>query len=193
MEIALGNSCFFNLDGVRLVVCIGVQCLVCNDMVLKKSPQIFLSVFAEQEAIDPGTELLKSEIRRCEKGAANVIRRIIDSFKETGLLQTELESAELAREELDDVGSFRWGDQEAINTVNDTVGSKLHSISLLSILRGTFKSYNINGHDPTIKVDSQAFETNVGAHSLCLSTNILAIEQCWDSVGDQDSTCRVKI
>ena len=50
---------------------------------------------------------------------------VVDGFDETGLGKAKFQSAELAREELDDISSFWWRDEQTVNPVNDAVGAKL--------------------------------------------------------------------
>lgn len=50
---------------------------------------------------------------------------VVDEFDETGLGESEFQSAELAGEELDDISSFGWWDEQTVNPVNDAVGAKL--------------------------------------------------------------------
>ena len=50
---------------------------------------------------------------------------VVDGFDETGLGESEFQSAELAGEELDDISSFWWWDEQTVDPVNDAVGTKL--------------------------------------------------------------------
>lgn len=50
---------------------------------------------------------------------------VVDEFDETGLGEAEFQSAEFAGEELDDISSFWWWDEQTVNSVNDAVGAKL--------------------------------------------------------------------
>ena len=50
---------------------------------------------------------------------------VVDGFDETGLGESECQSAKLAGEELDDISSFWWWDEQTVNSVNDAVGTKL--------------------------------------------------------------------
>ena len=60
------------VNGLRLVVSIGVQCLISNDMVLQESLEIFLAVFAKEEGVVLGTQLLKGEVGGCENSSAHM-------------------------------------------------------------------------------------------------------------------------
>lgn len=62
MEKALGDSVILHLGGLGLVIRIRVQSLVGNNMVFQESLEILLTIFAEQEAIDPGTKFLEGKI-----------------------------------------------------------------------------------------------------------------------------------
>lgn len=132
MEITLGNTVLLNFSSGRLVESIRVQCLVCHNMVLQESLEIFLAVFAEEEAIDPSTELLECEIGWRKDCPAKMSRCVVNCLKETSLCKTELESAELAREELDDVGRLGWGNEEAVDTMDDAVRAELITSALKS-------------------------------------------------------------
>lgn len=95
----------------RLVVSIRVQCLVGDDVVLQKSFEIFMTMFAKEEAVDPGTQLLEGEVRGGENRSTNMVRGVCDSGQETGLCEAKFKGTELAREELDDAGGLRWWDE----------------------------------------------------------------------------------
>ena len=125
MEVTLRDSALVNVGALGLVVRIGVQCLVGNDMVFQESLEILLAVLAEEEAVDPWAKLLEGEVRGREEGSANMVGGVVDGFEEADLGQAELESAELPGKELDDFGGFwRW-DEEAVNSVDNTVGAEL--------------------------------------------------------------------
>ena len=75
MEIALGDSAealrvFFQ---VCIVKGVAVECLVGHNVVGEQSFEVFLSVLAEQEGIDPGAELQEGEVVRGEESATNMI------------------------------------------------------------------------------------------------------------------------
>jgi len=130
VEISLGNAVLLNICGLGFVEGIGVQSLIGYDVVLQESLEVLLTILAEEEAVDPGTELLKREVGWREYGPAEVSRSIVDGLEETGFCETELEGAELARKELDDVGRFWWGNEETVNAVDNAVGAEL-TISIL--------------------------------------------------------------
>lgn len=90
MEITFGNTVLRNFGSCGFVESIGVQSLVGDNMVLQKSLEILLAVFAEEEASDPRTELLECEIGWCEDCPAKVGRCIIDGFEKTGLREAKL-------------------------------------------------------------------------------------------------------
>ena len=73
-------------------------------MVLQKSLEIFLAVFAKEEAVDPRTQLLEGEIGRGENCPPNMVRGVCNGWQKTGLCEAEFQGTELAREELDDLG-----------------------------------------------------------------------------------------
>jgi len=83
MEVALGDTSLFSI--ISLVVGIGVESLIGDNMVLQQGLQILLSVTAEQEAIDSWAKLLEGEIRRRKHGATNVVGGIIHRWDQVGL------------------------------------------------------------------------------------------------------------
>ena len=136
MEVALRDSALVNVGALGLVVRIGVQCLVGNDMVFQESLEILLAILAEEEAVDPWAKLLEGEVRGREEGSANMVGGVVDGFEEAGLGQAELESTELPGKELDDLGGFwRW-DEEAVNSVDNTVGAELELSVIYFYLKG---------------------------------------------------------
>ena len=54
MEKTLGDTTVVHdvVNGFSLVVSIGVQCLISNDVVLQESLEIFLTILAEEEAVN---------------------------------------------------------------------------------------------------------------------------------------------
>ncbi len=50
---------------------------------------------------------------------------VVDGFDEAGLGEAEFQSAELTGEELDNLSSFGWWDEQTVNPVNDAIGAKL--------------------------------------------------------------------
>lgn len=74
MEVTLGNTALFHdvTNGFSLVVSIGVQCLIGDDVVFQKSLQVFLTVSAKEEAVDPRAQLLEGEVRRGENSSPNM-------------------------------------------------------------------------------------------------------------------------
>lgn len=74
MEVTLGNTALLRYvtNGFSLVVSIGVQCLIGDDVIFQKSLEVFLTVSAKEEAGDPRAQLLKGEIRRGEKSSPNM-------------------------------------------------------------------------------------------------------------------------
>ena len=73
-------------------------------MVLQKSLEIFLAVFAKEEAVDLRTKLLEGEIGRGENSPPNVVRGVCNVGQETSLCEAEVQGTELAREKLDNLG-----------------------------------------------------------------------------------------
>lgn len=73
-------------------------------MVLQKSLEVFLAVFAKKETVDLRTQLLEGEIGRGENSPPNMVRGVCYSGQETSLCEAEFQGTELAREELDNLG-----------------------------------------------------------------------------------------
>jgi hypothetical protein len=105
MEVALGHTLLSLAVGA--VVRIGVESVVRDKVVLKKSLQVLLTVLAEEESVDPRAELLESEVRGCEESTSLVVGGV-DHVEQTRLAETELKSRELAREQVDDSSDGWW-------------------------------------------------------------------------------------
>ena len=66
-----------------------------------------------------------------------MIRGVCDSGQKAGLCKAKFKGAEFAREELNNAGDLRWGDEQAVNAMDNTVRSKLGRVSIrLSIGAG---------------------------------------------------------
>lgn len=109
VEVSLRNTILFNICRLGFVEGIRVQCLIGNNVVLQESLEILLTILAEEEAIDPSTELLECEVGWRKDGPTKMGRSIVYTFEQTSLGETKLEGAELAWKELDDIGRFWWG------------------------------------------------------------------------------------
>ena len=94
-------------------------------MIFEQSLEVLLSIRAEQEAIDPRSKLLEGEVGGGKDCTARMCRGIVKSFKKTGFCQGQLKGAELSREKRDDFSGLWWRDKNAVNAVNDTIGTKL--------------------------------------------------------------------
>ena len=98
MEVSLRDASLLNIFRVLgLIVRVRVQGLVGNHVVLEQRLQVCLAVFAEEESVDPGAELLEGEVGGGKEGTSDVIGGVVDGLEETSLLETKLEGAELAR------------------------------------------------------------------------------------------------
>lgn len=82
MKIAFGNVGHLSIIG--LVVCVRVQSVVGDDMVLEESLKVFLAVATEQEAVDSRAKLLEGKVGGSEEGSSHVVRCIVDSLKQVG-------------------------------------------------------------------------------------------------------------
>ena len=100
MEETFGNTALFHnrINGFSLVVSIRVQCLIGDDVVLKKSLEVLLAIFTKEETVDLRTQLLESEVRRSEDCSSNVGRGICDSWQETSLCKSEFQGTKFARQ-----------------------------------------------------------------------------------------------
>lgn len=109
---------------VLLVVGITVKGLVGHDVVLQECLEVLLSVLAEKESIDPRAEFLECKVGRSKESTTGVVG-VVQRFEETGLDESELKGGELAGKEIDNLESLRRWDDDVVNTVDDTVGTKL--------------------------------------------------------------------
>lgn len=99
MEVALGDirgvDSINNVKslgiGFGFVESVGVESLVCYDVILEKSFQVFLSVFTEEECVDSRAKLLECPVVRC-KECSSRMRSFCDGIEETCFLESELES-----------------------------------------------------------------------------------------------------
>jgi len=113
-----------NVLGVRLVVGVAVEGLVGDNVVFEKSLEVFLTVLAEQEGVDPGSKLLEGEVGRSKERATSVVSAV-QGLEKTSLDKTKLKSRELARQEIDDGKCLRRRKDKVVNTVDNTVGAEL--------------------------------------------------------------------
>jgi len=96
----------------------------------------------------------------------------VERLEETSLAKTELQSAELAWEEVDDGDDVWWWDNDAVNTVNHTVGRE-----------------DVDGNDAAVEVDSQAAQADLEGNTLRLGLRrkVVALEQCRCGMGLEDT------
>ena len=73
-------------------------------MVLQKSLEIFLAVFAKEEAVDLRTQLLEGEIGRGENSPPNMVRGVCNGGQKTSLCEAEFQGTKLARKKLNNLG-----------------------------------------------------------------------------------------
>ena len=121
-----------------------------------------------------------------------MVRSIIQRVDQASLCQAELKGAEFARKKLDDVDSLGRRHQNAVNPMDDTVGSKLCMLEN-PFESGLRKTYNVDCNDSAIEIDSQAPETNIGAQSLHFAGEILANQSCRDSMRYQNTAGWVEL
>ena len=105
VEVALRHTLLSLAVGA--VVRVGVESVVRDEVVLEKSFEVLLAVLAEEESIDPRSELLESEVGGCKEGTSLVVGGV-DHVEQTGLAETKLKSRELAREQVNDGGNVWW-------------------------------------------------------------------------------------
>jgi hypothetical protein len=175
VEVALGDTLLGLAVGA--VVGIGVQSVVRDKVVLKKSLEVLLTVLAEEESVDPRSELLESEVRGCEESASLVVGGV-DHIEQTGLAKTKLKSRELTREQVDDGGNVGWRQDDGVNAVNDTVGAE-----------------DVDGDDSSVEVDRQSIQSDVERETLRLrlAGEVVALEEGGNGVGGQHTAGRVKV
>ena len=77
--------------------------------------------------------------------------------------------------------------------MDNTVGSELSVCQFNSSDSLSGKSHNIDGNDSAIEINGQALETNVGAQSLHLASEVFANQRSGDSVRHQDTTGWVEV
>lgn len=175
VEVALGHTLLSLAVGA--VVRVRVESVVRDKVVLKKSLEVLLTVLAEEESVDPRAELLESEVRGCEESTSLVVGGV-DHVEKTRLAETKLESRELAREQVDDGGHVWRRQDNGVNAVNDTVGTK-----------------DVDGYNPCVEVDRQSVKSDVERETLRLrlAGEVVTLEEGGDSVGGQDTAGRVKV
>ncbi len=121
---SIHRLCQLIFSALLLIECVGVKCLIRDNVVLEKCLQVFLAIFGEEEGVDLRTKLLKCPVG-WGKQSSSLMWCFLDSFKETGLRQAKLKCRELAREELDDLEcGGRWK-QDGVDSVDDSVCAEL--------------------------------------------------------------------
>lgn len=175
VEVALGDTLLGLAVGA--VVGIGVQSVVRDKVVLKKSLEVLLTVLAEEESVDPRSELLESEVRGREESTSLVVGGV-DHVEETGLAETKLKSRELAREQVDDGGNVGRRQDDRVDAVDDTVGAK-----------------DVDGDDSSVEVDRQPIQSDMERETLRLrlASEVVALEEGGNCVGGQHTAGRVKV
>lgn len=83
MENPFGNVSTFHALG--LVVSVRVESLIGHYMVFQDGLEIFLTVIAEEEAIDSRAKLLEGKVGRSEEGPSDMIGSVIQGLDEPGL------------------------------------------------------------------------------------------------------------
>lgn len=153
--LAVHGTCFvvrapkdLLLARTRLVVGVTVEGVsLLDDVVGKQSLEVLQAVRAEEECIDPGAKLLESEVAWREEGTTSM--SAIELIEETSLGKTALKCRELRWEKRDDLEDV-WGwKDDAVNTVDDTVGAE-----------------DVNGDDAGVEVDGKTTRSNVCAKTL---------------------------
>lgn len=163
------------LGWVDLVVSVGVQ-RASREVVLQQRTEVLEAVLREEEGVDLRAQLLEGEVGWREESAAGVVGAV-DLVKQTGLGQTKLEGAELAREEVHNLDNLRRRDNDAVDTVDYTIGTK-----------------DVDGDDAAVEVDSQAVQADLKGHALRLrlASEVLTLQERGGSVGSQDTSCGVE-
>ena len=93
-------------------------------MVFQKSLEILPAVFGEEESIDLGPEFLERLVGRREERTA-CMWTISNIVSEACFLERKLESAKMARNELNYLVGRGWWEEERVDAVDYAVGAKL--------------------------------------------------------------------
>jgi len=143
-----------------------------NDVVLEKSLEVLAAVLGEEEGVDTWAELEESKVVWSEESTAWVVSGV-ELLKKTGLSKTELKCRELGRKQIDDLDDVWWWDQQSVDTVDDTVGTK-----------------DVDGNNAAVEVQCETSEGDLDSKSLWLRLvcKVLALEEGWDGVGDKNSS-----
>lgn len=123
VRVSLGLNILVVL-GSAIVEGVAVEGEVENSVVLQESLEVLLATVREEEGVDSGTKLAESIVGRGEEGASDVAL-LTGVVQETSLSKTEKKSGELGGKKLEDLDGLWRGQDERVNTVDDTVGSEL--------------------------------------------------------------------
>lgn len=107
-----------------VVVCVRVEGMVEDDVVLEQCLEVLFAVFAEEESVDLGAEFLEGEVVRCEDSAADVGSGV-QVVKKASLGKAKRECAEIAGKERKDDGDWRWWEEDMIHSVLITSSQQL--------------------------------------------------------------------
>ena len=117
----------FYVIAYGVVKCIGIKSLIDYYVVLKKGFQVRSTEFAKQKCVDLRAKFLESEIgggKECAPGMCGGFHL----FEDTSLFKAKRESAKLGGKEVNDIHSLRRGQDNAVDTVDDAIGSELGEI-----------------------------------------------------------------
>ena len=109
----------------RIVESVRVQCLVDNNVIFEQSLEVLLTKFAEQEGIDLRTKLLEGKVGGREE--STTLMRVFGAIyliPQASLAESQLESAEFAGQEVDDLRNLGRRYKEAVHAVDDAIRSK---------------------------------------------------------------------
>lgn len=135
-----------------VVVRIRVQRVpLADNMVGQQRLEVLLPIWAEEESVDPGAELLESEVAGREKSAAGM--GAVELFQETGLLEAELEGGEFGGEQLDYGEDVGWGEDDGVDAVDYAVCAELSGVLVLCFGKGEENTYDVDSNNAGVEVD----------------------------------------
>ena len=99
--------------------------MVGHHVVHQESFEVLLAIFAEEEGIDPRAKFPKREIRWSKERATGMVVCVIDSTEQARLRKCKFKCAKFSRKQANDGGCLWRGDNDAIHTMNNSIGAEL--------------------------------------------------------------------
>jgi hypothetical protein len=156
--------------GIELIDGIGIEGDVVTSMVQKEGLEVFLAIPAEKECVDSRTKTLERPVGGGKEGASLVARGVVEQWIQTGLLQSKAKGAEFTRKCREDINNLGRWKKKAVDSVNNTVGSK-----------------DVDGNHSGVEVECEASEGDLAGNALRHLANGLSFECCRDGTAGQDS------